>query len=111
LRSQHAISKKGRGGRKHAYTAFTEHGVITASNVLNSKTAIDMIVHVLKAFVRARRYLQEHKGLARELKELKATIAAKFSKYNEQFRLVSEVIDRTIGPLEYRKIGFFSNDH
>lgn len=47
LRSQFAISKKGRGGRRHAVKAFTEHGAIMAANVLNSPAAIDMSVHIV----------------------------------------------------------------
>jgi hypothetical protein len=38
LRSQIAISKKGRGGRRYA---FTEHGAIMAANVLNTQRAIE----------------------------------------------------------------------
>jgi len=36
LRSQNATSKSGRGGRRYAPFAFTEHGAIMAANVLNS---------------------------------------------------------------------------
>ena len=39
LRSQTVISKPGRGGRRYAPYAFTEHGAIQASNVLNSPRA------------------------------------------------------------------------
>ena len=35
LRSQFATSKKGRGGRRYAPLAFTEHGVLMLSRVLN----------------------------------------------------------------------------
>ena len=38
LRSQIAISKKGRGGRRYAPYAFTEHGAIMAANVLTLYT-------------------------------------------------------------------------
>ena len=41
LRSQTVISKPGRGGRRYAPYAFTEHGAIQASNVLNSPRAIE----------------------------------------------------------------------
>ncbi len=37
LRSQIAISKNGRGGRRYAPFAFTEHGVLMLSSVLNSE--------------------------------------------------------------------------
>ncbi len=37
LRSQIGISNKGRGGRRYAPYAFTEHGVAMLSSVLNSE--------------------------------------------------------------------------
>src|SRR5712692_1499985 len=40
LRSQFAISKKGRGGRRYAPYAFTEQGVAMLSSVLKSKRAV-----------------------------------------------------------------------
>lgn len=47
LRSQSVISKpQGRGGRRYATTAFTEHGAIMAATVLNSSRAIKVSVHV-----------------------------------------------------------------
>src|ERR1700704_3361871 len=40
LRSQIAISKAGRGGRRYSPYAFTEHGAIMAANVLSSERAV-----------------------------------------------------------------------
>jgi hypothetical protein len=37
LKSQIVISKPGRGGRRYNPYAFTEHGVLQAANVLNSR--------------------------------------------------------------------------
>jgi len=42
LRSQFAISKNSRGGRRFAPYAFTEHGVSMLSTVLNSERAIEI---------------------------------------------------------------------
>lgn len=109
LRSQNAISSKGHGGRRHAINAFTEHGAIMAANVLNSPAAIDMSVHVVRAFVRTRRYVEKHKDLADELKKLKRQLGAKFSEYDEQFRIVFEAINQLINPPQdkkRRRIGF-----
>src|SRR6187399_2635151 len=56
LRSQIATSKPpdkdGRGGPRYRPLAFTEHGAIQAANVLNSPRAIEMGVHVVRAFIR-----------------------------------------------------------
>jgi hypothetical protein len=47
LRSQIATSKNGKGGRRYLPFAFTEHGVIMLSSVLNSKIAmqINLVMH------------------------------------------------------------------
>jgi len=47
LRSQIATSEKGRGGRRYAPFAFTEHGAIMAATVLNSGRAVQMSVFVV----------------------------------------------------------------
>ena len=97
------------GGRRTLPYVFNEHGAIMLATVLNSPVAIDMSVHVVRAFVKARRFIEQHKELAEELKSLKQTLTAKFSDYDEQLRTVIEVINRLIAPLEdkkRRRIGF-----
>lgn len=42
LRSQIATASPGRGGRRHAPYAFTEHGAIMAATLLNSPKAVDV---------------------------------------------------------------------
>ena len=48
LRSQFATSNIGRGGRRYRPYVFTEHGMLMAANVLNSKQAIRMSVFVAR---------------------------------------------------------------
>jgi len=76
LRSQFATSKRGRGGRRYAPYAFTEHGAIMAASVLNSKRAIQTSIFVVRAFVRLRQMLAPYKDLviqlARHEKKLQA---------------------------------------
>jgi hypothetical protein len=54
LRSQIAISKPSRGGRRYAPYAFTEHGAIMAATILNSATATEVSVFIVRAFVELR---------------------------------------------------------
>jgi len=54
LRSQFATSNKGRGGRRHAPYAFTEHGAIMLASVLSTPRAVEMSVFVVRALVRLR---------------------------------------------------------
>jgi ORF6N domain len=73
LRSQF-VTSKGRGGRRYAPYAFTEHGAIMAANVLNSKQAVQMSVFVVRAFVKLREALASHRELADELTELERKV-------------------------------------
>ena len=102
LRSQSATSKPGRGGRRTAPLAFTEHGAVMLANVLNSPVAVRASVQVVRAFVRLRQLLATHADLARKLDDLE-------NRYDEQFRVVFEAIRRLMAlPPDTRagKIGF-----
>ena len=81
--------------------AFTEHGAIMVASVLNSKRAIDTSMFVVRAFVRLRAMLAEHKDLARRLDELE-------KKYDKQFKVVFDAIRQLMTPPEpnRRKIGY-----
>src|SRR5918992_3250577 len=66
LRSQIATLKtRGRGQhRKYLPYAFTEHGAIMAATILNSPRAVEMSVHVVRAFVQLRDLLSSNRQLA-----------------------------------------------
>jgi hypothetical protein len=68
LRSQIATASK-RNVRYLPY-AFTEHGVIMAASVLNTKRAIEVSVYVVRVFVRLREMFTANKELALKLAEL-----------------------------------------
>ncbi len=55
--------------------AFTEHGALMAANVLNSPRAVEMSVHVVRAFVRLRELLASNQQLAAKLSELERKLA------------------------------------
>ena len=65
--------------------AFTEHGTIMLANVLNTKTAIETSVLIVRAFVKLRELLSTHKELERKILELE-------SKHDKQFKLIFEAI-------------------
>jgi len=52
LRSQNAISKTNKGGRRYAPFVFTEQGVSMLSSVINSERAIDVTINIIRAFVK-----------------------------------------------------------
>src|SRR4051812_16451023 len=54
LRSQIVTSKVGRGGTRYLPMAFTEHGVLMLSSVLNSERAIKVNIEIMRIFSRIR---------------------------------------------------------
>ena len=70
LRSQIATSSSAYGGRRYLPFAFTEHGALMAANVLSSRRAVEMSIHVIRAFVTMRRESGRYAELARQLAEL-----------------------------------------
>jgi hypothetical protein len=90
LRSQIVILKtEGRGKHsKYLPYAFTELGVAMLSSVLKSKTAVQINMSIMRAFVAVRQLLidptaNEVKLLQREVKELKEYIEEVFADYKD----------------------------
>ncbi len=103
-RSQNATLKKGMN-IKHLPLAFTEHGAIQAANVLNSDAAIEMGVHVVRAFVRLRQWLVTQKAFAEQLQQLEARVAG----HDDQLAAVIDALRQLTappGPDHDRKMGF-----
>jgi hypothetical protein len=69
-----AMSKSGSGGRRTSPWAFTEHGALQASNVLNSPRAIAMSVYVIRAFIRLREVLAENQVMAKRMADVEKTL-------------------------------------
>ena len=90
LRSQFATLEKGRGKfTKYPPFAFTEQGVAMLAGLLNSKTAIDTNIAIMRAFVALRRWMQSNKELAMKIRQLE-------NKYDAQFKVVFDAIRQLI---------------
>lgn len=71
LRSQIATLKNCRGHhRKYLPYAFTEQGVTQLSSVLKSKTAIDVSIRIMDAFVAMRRFISANAGIFQRIERL-----------------------------------------
>jgi len=86
-----------------------------AANVLNSRQAVEISVYVVRAFVRLRETLAEHKDLARKLEALERTTESLALKHDAlvgetraQFKEVIEALRRFMSPSlpAKRPIGF-----
>jgi phage regulator Rha-like protein len=104
LRSQIATSKPGRGGRRYAPYAFTEHGAIMAATVLNSERAVEMSVFVVRAFVRLREVLSTNQQLAGKIDELEERLDTHDASIQDLIDAIRELMAPE--PASGRRIGF-----
>lgn len=104
LKSQTVMSKGGRGGRRSAPYAFTEHGAIMAASVLNSPRAVQMSIFVVRAFLRLREMLAKNKALAAKLAELEQRLETSDKKIDEIIRAIRVLTMPPEKPV--RQIGF-----
>lgn len=101
LRLQFATSSSSHGGRRHRPWVFNEHGALMAANVLRSPAAVLASVEVVRAFVRLRALIAEHRDLARRLDELEARYDLRFKAVFDAVRELLETSRRRRG-----RIGF-----
>ena len=100
---QFGISK--RGGIRKLPRAFTEHGVLMLSSVLNSESAIHVNIAIMRAFVRLRELLSTNKELALKLTQLEM----RMDKHDEEICAIFEAINQLMEPppeKPKRRIGF-----
>jgi hypothetical protein len=103
LRSHFAISKIGRGGRRHLPYVFTEQGVAMLSSVLNSEQSIEVNISIMRAFVQLRHMLETNEELNRKF----AAVIRRVSTHDKYFRVVDELKKLTEKPPSSgRQIGF-----
>lgn len=99
LMFQNGTSK--RGGTRKLSRAFTEHGILMLSSVLNSPRAISVNIQIMRTFTRLREMLASHGELKQKIEKME-------KKYDYQFRVVFDTIKKLLDPPEKPKtpIGF-----
>lgn len=70
LKSQIVTSNKGRGGDRYLPYVFTEQGVTQLSTILRSKTAIEVSIRIMDAFVAMRRFLSTNAGMFQRIEKV-----------------------------------------
>jgi hypothetical protein len=100
LKSQIVISSWG-GARRGTPYAFTEHGVLMLSSVLQSKRAVQVNIVIMRAFVKLREILATHKDLARKLEDLER----KYQTHDTQIKGVFDAIRKLLAPPKRPKRG------
>ena len=95
------------GGRRKLPYVFTEHGAIMAASVLNSSRAVEVSVHVVRAFVHLRELVSSHKELAQKLNQLERKVGAHDKAIAEIITAIRELMSPP-EPKKKRPIGFAS---
>jgi hypothetical protein len=72
LKSQNATSSW--GGRRKLPNAFTEQGIAMLSSGLNSDTAIEVNIRIIRVFTRLREYALTHKDILLQLAKLEKEV-------------------------------------
>ncbi len=89
--------------------AFTEQGVAMLSSVLRSTRAIQINISIMRAFVEVRKSIGRNNVITKKLSELEKRADLKFLQYDEQFRIIMEIIqgmNNEDSEKNNRKIGF-----
>lgn len=115
LRSQ--IGTSSWGGTRYLPMAFTEQGVAMLSSILNSKTAIEVNIRIIRVFTKLREYALTHKEILMQLAKLEKEVgrlsrsAEKNSKDIENiFMVLKELIEKDAKPTTRNRIGFKQYD-
>lgn len=112
LKSQNVTSSW--GGRRTLPNAFTEHGVLMLSSVLNSQAAIQVNIRIMRVYARLREMLLSNQDIILKLEQLdKKIINLGFDvkmhdgEIETIFELVKEIMDEKSKPQAPRMpIGF-----
>ncbi|OGW84726.1 MAG: DNA-binding protein [Omnitrophica bacterium RIFCSPHIGHO2_02_FULL_46_11] len=91
------------GGVRKPPFAFTEHGILMLSSILNSERAIQVNIQIMRTFTKLRELMIEHRDLRQKIEEME-------EKYDYQFKAVFKAIKKLIEPQQKSKkqIGFRS---
>lgn len=115
LRSQ--IGASSWGGTRYMPMAFTEQGVAMLSSILNSKTAIEVNIRIIRVFTKLREYALTHKEILMQLAKLEKEVSAnnrnteRNSKDIENiFAVLKELVEKDAKPAPRNKIGFKQYD-
>jgi len=105
LRSQFVTSSW--GGPRYKPYAFTEQGVAMLSGVLNSQTAINVNISIIRVFTKLRKYAITHKEILLQLAVLRKDVHENKKDVENIFLVLKELIEKQSAPPPRKnRIGF-----
>jgi ORF6N domain len=96
LKSQNATSSW--GGRRKLPYAFTEHGVLMLSSVLNSKQAIQVNIQIMRIYTRIRELLLTHKDILLLVEKVEKKLIKQDQKIEVLFTYLNKFIEKEDKP-------------
>ncbi len=85
--------------------AFTEHGTIMAASVLNSSRAIEVSIYIVRAFVKLRETIAQHKELSQKISRIENRLANHDQQIISLVKTIKQLINTEPLPKK-RRIGF-----
>jgi len=109
LRSQIAAFSK--DTRKYKPYAFTEHGILMLSSVLNSDKAIDVNIQIMKIFIHMRQYVLSQSATNEQIAELRKLLMLYIEKNDKRVNDIIVVLNNLIEqPKKTKSIGFYQEE-
>lgn len=104
LKSQFATSSW--GGRRNLPFAFSEHGILMLSSVLNSERAIAVNIRIIRVFTKMREMLVDNLNLKLEIEEIKKKLSNQNKNIELVFGYLDELLDKKENQKPRTKIGY-----
>jgi len=107
-RGESVISAEDKQGLRYAPFCFTEQGVTMLSCVLNSSTAIEVNIRVIRIFTRLREMVLTNKEILLKLEQ----IERKVGQHDDDIKLIFDYLKELLNPptKPMRAIGFNHNN-
>ena len=102
LKSQNATSSW--GGRRKSPYAFTEHGVLMLSSVLNSKRSINVNIHIMRVYTKLKALALTNKDLLLKMEQVEQRLDEQGNEIEVVFDYIRQFIQDQEKPM--KKIGF-----
>lgn len=93
LKSQFATSGPSWGGRRTPPYMFTEQGVAMLSSVLNSPTAIQVNISIMRIFVKMRQWASNYEDLLKKIEKLNRNQTDQSTEINHIWQVLEEFIN------------------
>ena len=104
LKSQFATSSW--GGRRKLPNAFTEQVIAMLSSILNSDTAIEVNIRIVRVFTKFREYARTHKEILLQLAKLEKEVKGNTKDIENIFMVLKELLAKESKPVARNRIGF-----